>query len=95
MSLDSTNIGSYLADRHAQPHLDRAHLAAQAVRAMERLSAPQRRVLELYFLHELTLQEIAQRIGLHQSRVSQLKHEALARLRLLLERPASPLRAAA
>ena len=51
----------------------------------------ERTVLSLYYHEELTLREIAQVIGLHESRVSQLKSQAILRLRThLAERwPAS------
>jgi len=38
-------------------------------------------VLSLYFHDELTLREIAQVVNLHESRISQLKSQAILRLR--------------
>jgi RNA polymerase sigma factor FliA len=38
-------------------------------------------VLSLYYTEELTLREIAEVVGLHESRISQLKSQAILRLR--------------
>ncbi|MGD0000671.1 MAG: sigma factor-like helix-turn-helix DNA-binding protein [Bryobacteraceae bacterium] len=43
-------------------------------------------MLGLYFQEELTLREIASVIQLHESRVSQLKTQAIARLRAFLKK---------
>jgi RNA polymerase sigma factor for flagellar operon FliA len=41
-------------------------------------------VLSLYYREEMTLREIAQIVKLHESRVSQLKSQAILRLRTYL-----------
>jgi len=41
----------------------------------------ERVVLSLYYQEELTLREIAQVVHLHESRISQLKSQAILRLR--------------
>jgi RNA polymerase sigma factor for flagellar operon FliA len=46
----------------------------------------ERTVLSLYYRDELTLREIAQIIDLHESRVSQLKTQAILRLRSYLKK---------
>ena len=38
-------------------------------------------MLSLYYFEELTLREIAQIVELHESRISQLKSQAILRLR--------------
>ena len=43
-----------------------------------------RTVLALYYHEELTLREIAQVVNLHESRISQLKTQAILRLRARL-----------
>jgi RNA polymerase sigma factor FliA len=43
-------------------------------------------VLSLYFHEELTLREIAKVVKLHESRVSQLKSQAILRLRSYIEK---------
>lgn len=52
--------------------------------AMKRLRPQERTVVALYFYEELTLQEIAQVLGLSASRISQIRGEALSRLRALI-----------
>ncbi len=44
----------------------------------------ERTVLSLYYKEELTLREIAQVVNLHESRISQLKTQAILRLRARL-----------
>lgn len=50
-------------------------------RAIEQLPERARAVVELYFFEELTLREIGLRLGVTESRVSQMVSEALQRLR--------------
>lgn len=52
--------------------------------AIRGLRAQERTVLALYFYEELTLQEIARVLGLSASRISQIRGEALAKLRTQL-----------
>lgn len=57
---------------------ERIALLGIAIRA---LRTQERTVLALYFYEELTLQEIARVLGLSASRISQIRGEALAKLR--------------
>ena len=66
--------------------LEQSELQRLVVRAVDRLPHPERTVLSLYFLEELTLREIATVMEIHESRVSQLKSQGVARLRSLLDR---------
>jgi RNA polymerase sigma factor FliA len=43
-------------------------------------------VISLYFMEELTLAEIGRILGVHTSRVSQLKQQAILRLRAFMEK---------
>ena len=43
-------------------------------------------MLSLYFYEELTLREIAQIMGIHLSRVSQIKSQAILRLRMAMSK---------
>jgi len=47
----------------------------------EQIPEIERTVLSLYYHEELTLREIAQVVNLHESRISQLKSQAILRLR--------------
>jgi RNA polymerase sigma factor for flagellar operon FliA len=69
------------------PHaaLERRELAARLAGALAQLPERERHILALYFQEELTLAEIGQVIGVGESRVSQLRTQALARLRSLLQ----------
>jgi RNA polymerase sigma factor for flagellar operon FliA len=64
-------------------HEERTALLAIGIRE---LRSQERTVLALYFYEELTLQEIAQVLGLSASRISQIRGEALAKLRAYLQR---------
>jgi len=66
--------------------LERAELRRILAQAIARMPAVERTVLGLYFQEELTLREIASVIQLHESRVSQLKTQAIARLRAFLKK---------
>ena len=66
--------------------LEKSELNRILVRAVERLPQPERTVLSLYYLEELTLREIATVLEVHESRVSQLKSQGVARLRSFLDR---------
>src|SRR5206468_9541670 len=62
---------------------ERAALLGIAIRE---LRSQERTVLALYFYEELTLQEIAKVLGLSASRISQIRGEALTKLRAYLTR---------
>ena len=61
--------------------LERAELKAHLARAILELPERERQILALYYQEELTLAEIGQVIGVGESRVSQLRTQAIARLR--------------
>jgi len=61
--------------------LERSELERLLADEIERIPEIERTVLSLYFQQELTLREIAQVVNLHESRISQLKSQAILRLR--------------
>jgi RNA polymerase sigma factor for flagellar operon FliA len=61
--------------------LERAELGRILARAIDGIPDIERTVLGLYYHEDLTLREIAQIVKLHESRVSQLKLQAILRLR--------------
>jgi RNA polymerase sigma factor FliA len=65
------------------PHarLERAELKQHLVAAISVLPERERQVLSLYYEHQLTLAEIGEVIGVGESRVSQIRTQAIARLR--------------
>ncbi len=64
--------------------LERAELERLITNSIERIPKAEKTVLSLYFFEELTLREIAEIMGLHLSRVSQIKSQAILRLRTAL-----------
>jgi RNA polymerase sigma factor for flagellar operon FliA len=59
--------------------------ASELARLVQLLPGRQQQVLRLYFWGEMTLSEIGDLLGVHESRVCQLKTLALSRLRVLIE----------
>ncbi len=61
--------------------LERAELERLITASIDQIPAVERLVLSLYFFEELTLREVGDVMGLHFTRVSQIKTQAIARLR--------------
>ena len=61
--------------------LERAELERLLAAEIDRMPEIERTVLGLYYHEELTLREIAEVVKLHESRISQLKTQAVLRLR--------------
>lgn len=66
--------------------LERAELERLLATAIDRMPQVERTILNLYYREELTLREIAKVVKLHESRVSQLKSQAILRLRSYIEK---------
>lgn len=66
--------------------VERAELERILALAIERMPRLERTVLNLYYYEELNLNEISQVVGLHLSRVAQLRVQAILRLRSHLQR---------
>ena len=81
---DGKDLLHYLADegeRLPSTLLERAELERLLASCIEDIPPIERTVLSLYYREELTLREIAQVVSLHESRISQLKSQAILRLR--------------
>jgi RNA polymerase sigma factor FliA len=65
--------------------LERAELERVMSQGMQRMPENERTVLSLYYKEELTLREIASIMNLHTTRISQLRAQAILRLRALME----------
>jgi RNA polymerase sigma factor for flagellar operon FliA len=73
--------------------LERTELEALLAEAIEKMPKMERTVLSLYYHEELNLREIAEVVDMHLSRISQLKAQAILRLRTYMEkRMAAPRR---
>lgn len=79
----------YVADT-AQPWpseiLERTELERLVSAAIGKLPKIERTVLNLYYYEQLTLKEIAEILSLHESRISQLKSQAVVRLRSMMHK---------
>lgn len=86
---DGRNLLKYISDDEKQwPSrlLERSELQRLLAGAIEKMPRTERIVISLYYHEELTLREIAKIVNLHESRVSQLKSQAILRLRSYLEK---------
>ena len=70
----------------AQEALELASARELVAKAMATLPERYRRVLILYYTHELTQLEISRELGVNESRVGQIRHRALGMLRAELGR---------
>lgn len=75
-------------DPEQQPSrlMERSELERILTLAIDRMPKMERTVLSLYYFDELNLREIAEVVGMHLSRIAQLRAQAILRLRSHLER---------
>lgn len=66
--------------------LERNELERLLKQAIEKMPYVEKTILSLYYQEEMTLREIAKVVRLHESRVSQLKSQAILRLRSYVEK---------
>ena len=66
--------------------LERAELRRLVAETIEKLPEVERTIVTLYYRREFTLREIAKVVSLHETRVSQLKSQAILRMRGTLKR---------
>lgn len=66
--------------------LERSELEKTIAEGIEKMPEMERTVLSLYYYEELTLREISRIVDLHESRISQLKSQAILRLRSYMEK---------
>src|SRR5579884_3962289 len=66
--------------------LERSELQKLLAEAITKMPDIEKTVLSLYYYEELTLREISKIVGLHESRISQLKTQAILRLRSYMEK---------
>jgi RNA polymerase sigma factor for flagellar operon FliA len=79
----------YLADKDEHwpsQIVERAELERILAEAIEKMPKLERTVLALYYYEEMTLREIAKIVDLHESRISQLKSQAVLRLRSYMQK---------
>jgi RNA polymerase sigma factor for flagellar operon FliA len=86
---DGYNMLKYISDEESrQPSriVERSALEALLASQISRMPKIERNVLSLYFYEEMSLKEIGQIMDLHVSRISQLKTQAILRLRCVLQK---------
>jgi RNA polymerase sigma factor for flagellar operon FliA len=86
---DGRDLLRYISDdeEHWPSRLvEKSELQRLIASAIERMPHLERTVITLYFYEELTLREIARIVNLHESRISQLKSQAILRLRSVVEK---------
>src|SRR5260370_6940542 len=66
--------------------LERSELQRLLADAIDKMPRTERTVITFYYHEELTLREISKVVNLHESRVSQLKSQAILRLRSYMEK---------
>jgi RNA polymerase sigma factor FliA len=64
---------------------ERTELQRLVTECIKQMPPIEEMVLNLYFYKEMTLQEIAKRVDLHESRISQIKSKAISRLKAHLQ----------
>lgn len=86
---DGRDLLKYISDsEESWPSrlLERSELQRLLAEAIEKMPYTEKIVVSLYYHEELTLREIAKVVNLHESRVSQLKSQAVLRLRTYIEK---------
>jgi RNA polymerase sigma factor FliA len=86
---DGRDLLKYISDDESMwPSrlLERSELEGLIAQAIQKMPEIERTVLSLYYYEELTLREIAKVVDLHESRISQLKSQAILRLRSYVEK---------
>ncbi len=66
--------------------VERSELQGLLAEAIAKMPAMEKTVLSLYYYEELTLREISKIVSLHESRISQLKTQAVLRLRAFMQK---------
>jgi RNA polymerase sigma factor for flagellar operon FliA len=66
--------------------VERSELQVLLGEAISKMPPMEKTVLSLYYYEELTLREISTIVNLHESRISQLKTQAILRLRVYMEK---------
>jgi RNA polymerase sigma factor for flagellar operon FliA len=86
---DGFSLLKYVSDpesRQPSRMVERMELETLLADAIGRMPKPERTVLSLYYYEEMNLREIAEIMDLHLSRISQLKTQAILRLRSVLQK---------
>lgn len=86
---DGSSLLKYISDDEENwpsRQLEKSELQKLLAEAVEKMPQHERMVISLYYHEELTLREIAKILNLHESRISQLKSQAILRLRSYIQK---------
>jgi RNA polymerase sigma factor FliA len=86
---DGRNLLRYVSDDEENwpsTLLEKSELQRMLAQAIEKIPQQERLVISLYYHQELTLREISKIVNLHESRISQLKSQAILQLRSYLQK---------
>jgi RNA polymerase sigma factor FliA len=86
---DSRDLLRYVSgDEESWPSrlMERSELKKLLAEAISKMPEVEKTVLSLYYHEEMTLREISRILRLHESRISQLKSQAILRLRSYMEK---------
>ncbi len=86
---DSRDLLQFVSDDEEQwPSriLERSELKKLLAESISKMPGVEKTVLSLYYHEEMTLREISKILHLHESRISQLKSQAILRLRSCMEK---------
>ena len=86
---DGSSLLKYISDDEENwpsRQLEKSELQKLLAEAIEKMPQHERTVISLYYHEELTLREIAKILNLHESRISQLKSQAILRLRSYIQK---------
>jgi RNA polymerase sigma factor for flagellar operon FliA len=86
---DGNSLLKYVSDSESRlpsKIVERSALESLLAGQISRMPKVERTVLSLYFYEEMSLKEIGQIMDLHVSRISQLKTQAILRLRCVLQK---------
>jgi RNA polymerase sigma factor FliA len=86
---DNRDLLNYLSDdQESWPSrvVERSELQSLLAEAISKMPDMEKTVLSLYYHEELTLREISKIVRLHESRISQLKSQAILRLRTYMSK---------
>jgi RNA polymerase sigma factor for flagellar operon FliA len=77
------SVGDLITDNSISPldEVGNAEYRLHLARAIDKLPERERQVIALYYAEELTMKEIGEVLGVTESRVSQLRSQAMVRLR--------------
>jgi RNA polymerase sigma factor FliA len=86
---DSRDLLKFVSDNEEEwPSLllERSELKRLLAESISRMPGVEKTVLSFYYYEELTLREISKILKLHESRISQIKSQAILRLRSYMEK---------